>query len=107
MKFDSTHDGAVTVDMSEYVKTVIGDMPEDMVGKAPTPAANHLFDVRDNVVKLDKEKSDTFHKMVMQLQYLSQRAWQCHSYASEQALQMRMTTRSCHGQCNTCRRLSI
>jgi hypothetical protein len=74
MKFDFSGDGAVIVDMSEYVKTVIAGMPDDMVGKAPTPAATHLFKIRDDPVLLEKEKSDTFHKMVMQLQYLSQRA---------------------------------
>lgn len=73
MKFDFDRDGAVTVDMSDYVKTIIADMPDGMVGKAPTPAANHLFDVRDDPVLLEKARSDTFHKMVMQLQYLSQR----------------------------------
>jgi hypothetical protein len=73
MKFDFQCNGAVTVDMSDYVKTIIADMPADMVGKASTPAANHLFEVRENGVKLGQEKSDAFHKIVMQLQYLSQR----------------------------------
>jgi hypothetical protein len=72
MKFDFTEKGAVTVDMSDYVKTVIAEMPEDMVGKAATAAASHLFNVRDNPVPIEKDKADTFHKMVMQLQYLSQ-----------------------------------
>jgi hypothetical protein len=74
MVFDFTVKGAVTVDMSEYVKTIISEMPADMKGKAATPAANHLFDIREDPVPIDQEKSDIFHKMVMQLQYLSQRA---------------------------------
>jgi Reverse transcriptase (RNA-dependent DNA polymerase) len=73
MKFDFQDNGAVTVDMSEYVKTIIADMPADMLGKAPTPAANHLFAVRQTGVKLDKGNSDVFHRIVMQLQHLSQR----------------------------------
>jgi Reverse transcriptase (RNA-dependent DNA polymerase) len=74
MRFDFTERGAVTVDMSDYVKAVIADMPQDMIGKAVTPAANHLFDIRENSVPIEKEKADAFHKTVMQLQYLSQRA---------------------------------
>ena len=48
-------------------------MPEDMIGKAPTPAANHRFKIREGSVPIEKEKADSFHTMVMQLQYLSQR----------------------------------
>ena len=74
MRFDFTQSGVVTVDMSDYVKAVIAEMPQEMVGTAVTPAANHLFEVRENSVPVEKEKADVFHKIVMQLQYLSQRA---------------------------------
>ena len=73
MKFDYTEDGAVTIDMVDYVKSIIADMPEDMVGKAPTPAANHLFKTRENSVPLEKGKAEVYHKITMQLQYISQR----------------------------------
>ena len=73
MKFDFTENGVVMIDMSAYVKTIIANMPEDMVGKAPTPAANHRFKIREGSVPIEKEKADSFHAMVMQLQYLSQR----------------------------------
>ena len=66
MKFDFTENGVVMIDMSAYVKTIIANMPEDMVGKAPTPAANHLFKIREGHYRSKR-------KMVMQLQYLSQR----------------------------------
>ena len=45
MKFDFTENGAVTIDMCDYVKKIISNMLEDMVGKAPTQAANHLFKI--------------------------------------------------------------
>ena len=73
MKFDYTEDGAVIIDMVDYVKSIIADMPEGMVGKAPTPAANHLFKTRANSVPIEKEKADVYHKITMQLQYISQR----------------------------------
>ena len=77
MKLDFTDDGnegAVTIEMVKYIKTVLSEMPEEMKGKAATPAANHLFQVREDPVFLEQEKADSFHKIVMQLQYLSQRA---------------------------------
>jgi hypothetical protein len=46
MRFDHSVPGEVTVDMSDYVKAVIADMPEEMRGKAATPAAAHLFTIR-------------------------------------------------------------
>jgi hypothetical protein len=74
MIFDYSVDGEVTVDMIDYAKSVIADMPDEMIGTAATPAADHLFSIADDPVFLDKDRSDTFHKMVMQLQYMSQRA---------------------------------
>jgi hypothetical protein len=73
MILDFSQPGQLTVDMVEYVKTIISEMPEDMKGTARTPAAAHLFQVRDEPVPLGQEKADIFHRMVMQLLYLSQR----------------------------------
>ena len=44
MKFDFTENGAVVINMSDYVKTIIANMLEEMFGKFPTPAANHFND---------------------------------------------------------------
>ena len=53
---------------------MIAQMPCDMLGRARTPAANHLFNVNDkDPVLLDDETRDVFHHLVMQLMYLSQR----------------------------------
>ena len=76
MPFYFTEEGAITIDMSDYVKTIIADMPEEMIGKAPTPAAITCFKSEKGQYRSKKEKADSFHKihkMVMQLQYLSQR----------------------------------
>ena len=54
--------------MSDHVKKIVAEMPEEMVGKTPTPAANHPRRVSAD----RKEKADSFHKIVMQLQYLRQ-----------------------------------
>jgi len=71
--FDFTVDGEVKVDMSDYIRTIFADMPEDMIGTAATPAAGHLFNVNENPVLLCTEKAELLHRMVMQLLYLSQR----------------------------------
>jgi hypothetical protein len=74
IKFDHSVPGEVTVDMIEYVKAVIADMPDEMKGKAAAPAASHLFTIRENPVPLSAEKPDIYRRIVMQLQYLTQRA---------------------------------
>ena len=55
-KFDLTKDGAVTIDMSDHVKKIVAEMPEEMVGKTPTPAANHLFKIREGSVPIERRK---------------------------------------------------
>ena len=55
-KFDLTKDGAVTIDMSDHVKKIIAEMPEEMVGKTPTPAANNLFKIREGSVPIKRRK---------------------------------------------------
>jgi hypothetical protein len=73
MMLDFTVPGQVTVDMSSYIQTILEDIPEDMIGKAATPAANHLFEVNsDNPVYLDAARAETFVHLTMQLLYLSQ-----------------------------------
>ena len=41
----------------EYLGMTFGfaDMPEEMIGKAPTPAAHHLFKIRKGSVPIEKE----------------------------------------------------
>ena len=74
MLLDFTKPGELTVDMVDYVKTVIADMPEEMIGTASTPATRQLFQTTEHPDFLDTERGAIFHRMVMQLLYLSQRA---------------------------------
>ncbi len=47
--------------MKDYVDSMIANMPDDMMGQASTPAAQHLFMVNNkNPVCLNKEKADIF-----------------------------------------------
>lgn len=51
-------------------------MPTELKGlKAATPAANHLFDVRDDEPNKGEEtRTQAYHRITIQLLYLSQRA---------------------------------
>jgi hypothetical protein len=54
MTLDYTEEGVVKIDMQQYVQNILDEMPADMSGTAPTPAANHLFDVDADGNKLDE-----------------------------------------------------
>ena len=73
MTLDYSIDGKVIVDMRDYVKKLLDDLPLCFRGSAATPAASYLFDVDFNCVKLEKEDADYFHHVVAQLLFLSKR----------------------------------
>jgi hypothetical protein len=75
MTLDFSDPGQVTVTMIDYIKMICMDLPKDMIGRAATPAANHLFQIDDeNVAPLDKDRANLFVHLMMQLLFLSQRA---------------------------------
>jgi hypothetical protein len=59
--------------MAEYIKSIIADFPEEISGFRATPAADHLFDIRDPSVAriLPEEQARAFHHAVAQLLFLS------------------------------------
>jgi hypothetical protein len=71
-------DGTLDVLMIPYLKNVIADFPELIVGKAATPAADHLFVIRDEkeARPLEEERALAFHHTVAQLLFMSTRARQ-------------------------------
>jgi hypothetical protein len=52
MIFDFSNRNKVEIDMTKYLSKVIADFPEEIIGKAATPAGDHLFKVRDEGRKL-------------------------------------------------------
>jgi hypothetical protein len=75
MTLDFSINGQVMVTMINYIKMICMDLPKEMVGSAATPAASHLFRIDDeNAAPLDKEHSNLFVHLMMQLLFLSQRA---------------------------------
>ena len=62
--------------MSDYVNTMLNDVPDEMDVELLTPAASHLFKVNNVDPKLlPQDKKEIFMHLVMQGMYLSQ---QCH-----------------------------
>ena len=62
--------GKVTFSMKDYINKLLEEVPYDMSGVAKTPAANHLINVNDGAIRLEKEKADLFHHIVAKLLYL-------------------------------------
>ena len=74
MNLDFSEEGVLKVGMTQYIENILKEMPEDMAGESPTPAANHLFDVNPNQVPLNDTKKEFFHHVVAQLLFLCKRA---------------------------------
>jgi hypothetical protein len=69
-------DGTLDMSMVNYLKSVIAEFPEMITGRAATPAANHLFTVRDEkeARAIEEERALVFHHTVAQLLFMSMRA---------------------------------
>ena len=74
---DYSTPGVVKIDMTRYIKAMVVDFkyPEELGDKVPkTPAAAHLFEVRDDVEKLDGDKAEEFHHVVAKGLFVCKRA---------------------------------
>lgn len=62
------------VSMTDYIKLIMQDAPEDMAGIVATPTGNRLFKVSKTSPSVPAgDKKDNFVLIVIQLLYLSQR----------------------------------
>eukprot|EP00804_Cyclotella_cryptica_P016577 CCRYP_020528-RE/>CCRYP_020528-RE protein AED:0.38 eAED:0.38 QI:0/-1/0/1/-1/1/1/0/519 len=74
MDLDYSEPGKWTVTMAGYTKEIIAGFPEVIQGTSATPAADHLFQTRDDGRKLPEEQAAAFHRTTAQLLFLSGRA---------------------------------
>jgi hypothetical protein len=74
MKLDYSEKGKVKIEMLDYVEKMIADLPDEMDGEAPSPAANHLFTVDDKHTKVNEKKAQLFHTYVAKKLFLCKRA---------------------------------
>ena len=77
MTIDFSDVGKVKITMYDYVDEMINKLPTEMIGESSTPAASHLFKIRDNddVNRLlTPDLSEEFHHLVAKTLFLSQQA---------------------------------
>ena len=70
MTLDYTSKGKVRIDMQDYVKKLLEELPKSFEGAAVTPTANHLFQVSNDCKKLASKDAELFHHVVAQLLFL-------------------------------------
>ena len=75
MDLDYTTPGVLKLSMIPYVKKIIDEIPEELGKCATTPAANHLFQVREEseTKPLPEEQGNIFHHTVAQLLFVTTR----------------------------------
>ena len=73
MTLDYSVPGQVKVDVTDYVKSMIEDFPQDLDGKATTPANDHLFDTSRGK-QLGDMKKEVLHSTVAKALFLTMRA---------------------------------
>ena len=69
MDFEFMKNESLEVSMFKYLYSIIDEFPELITGKAATPAADHLFSVKDadKAKYLPEEKAIAFHHTISQL----------------------------------------
>jgi hypothetical protein len=61
--------------MNQYLSKVIKEFPQEILGKCATPAADHLFKIRENGKKLNEQLVEAFHHSTYQLLFAANWAW--------------------------------
>ena len=72
MDLDFSTANTLKIGMIEYIKKIHEDFPEEIKSAAATPAAEHLFDVREDSQDclLPEEQARSFHNSTAQLLFL-------------------------------------
>ena len=70
MKLDYRDHGKVKINMTDYLKNILDDLPMKYQGGAITPAANRIFEVNNTTRKLSKGYAQAFHTILTKLLFL-------------------------------------
>jgi hypothetical protein len=70
MTIDYSLNGKVKITMIDYIQGMLDKLPNDMAGKAATPAASHLFQVNEDAKKLEENIRQLFHHNIAKLLFL-------------------------------------
>ena len=74
MKLYYREQGKVKIDMTDYLKKILDNLPDKYQVKVITPAANHSFEVNGTTRKLSERDAQAFHTIVAKLLFLCKRA---------------------------------
>ena len=74
MTFDFSVKGKVTVDMMEYMGSIVDECSERITTRVPTPATDKLFNVDDQSKCLPKTMAEEFHTLVAKGLFACKRA---------------------------------
>ena len=76
MQLDSSIAGQVKITIFDYIQEMLEDFhifdPSKTISR--TPAADHIFKVRDDQPKLDEQKAQTFHTFTAKALFATKRA---------------------------------
>ena len=70
MKLDYRDHVKLKINMTDYQKNILDDLPIKYQGGAITPVANHIFEVNKTTRKLSKGYAQAFHTIVTKLLFL-------------------------------------
>jgi hypothetical protein len=79
MTFDYSFDKEVRINMWDYIKKVIREFSEEIMGVCATPANDYLFKVRDDGTKLNEELALYTGFYLLQTEQDPISKWQYHS----------------------------
>jgi len=65
MALDYTTPGILKIDMTEYVKSMVEEFPQQVQGRNATPWTENLFKVDASSKQLGQERKENFHTFVM------------------------------------------
>ena len=74
MTIDFSIPGKVMFTMIDYIKNMLDELPDDMAGTAPTPAASYLFEVNESAEKLAEQIGIMYYHNAAKLLFLCKRA---------------------------------
>ena len=77
MTLDYNIDGKVQITMFHYIAKIIEEYPIELNGEPTSPAANRLFEIDKNGIKLKPEQKDLFHEFVAKLLFLGKQDQIC------------------------------
>ena len=64
MELDYSRPGIIKISMKEYINNMLKEFPEKINTSHTTPAAEHLFKIRNDATKLTPSQAEIFHTTI-------------------------------------------